>query len=361
MKKKILFAIVALALMLSFSLFACNIEVDNTADGIGNIIDNNVINNDTQTVISDKDDNISSDDLITDWESVGIFATDAPEYEFDFSAKDTNFSYKIGSQEDEELFARILSGEEDYRNYFLWFNMHPDYIYRYNEERYKVVAQIIQEGAFTQQLRDKYFGLYTNNATVPYFSALGITTESYQIYFKDDWSIEYIKKSVQYNIRCNAFELWHYSLLGYSFSRAEKVDGELIQYDESIEPLYDQQHLIGYKLTYAALLLNVDMGDEKTATCVVAVTYEPEAVTQSVWNGKKQKYEKVTFFSECIVTADVDNVYSGGFEMFDRVLLYAKQDGAWNLFEVWEHYREEALTPSLDLYETNEQKVYKLA
>jgi len=373
MKKKVIFVMSAVILALVFPLFACSTRDNNS-------LNNSIINDNEQTNISDESDDIndneqtnisdesddsdivSSNDIITDWETKGIFVTNAPKYEFDFSAKDTNFTYEIGSEENEELFARILSGEENYIKYLWWFAVNPDYIYRINEECYKVTAEIIREGAFTQQLRDKYFGLFIANATIPYFAALGVTTESYQIYFNDDWSIQYIRKSVQ-NLQSNAFERWHYNLIGYTLDGydVEKSGGEWEQYSEFIDPYYESQRLIGYNVTFTSLLLNVGMGNGKTAACSVHATYNDEIVTKNIWNGQKQEHEAVTFLSQCTVTADFNNVYSGGFVMFDQILIFAKQNGLWDLIRVWEQYREEVLTPSLNQYETSEQKVYRLA
>ena len=57
------------------------------------------------------------------------------------------------------------------------------------------------------------------------------------------------------------------------------------------------------------------------------------------------------------VSSDKQTVENQRFEIEN----FAKQNGLWDLIRVWEQYREEVLTPSLNQYETSEQKVYRLA
>lgn len=367
MKKKLVSSIMILLLAFVFSFSACGINGNDAANESGGTSNGNprtdATDRDENNKNNENNDGTLSTDIITDWESVGIFAVNVPEYEFDFSINDTEYTYETGSAEDEALFASILSGKTNYKKYFGWFCANPAYIYRFNEECYKAVAETIREGAFTKELRDKYFGLVVTDTNYSYLSALGVETESYQIFFEEDWSIKYINKSIQYNVRCNAFERWHYSLIGYSFGKdfSAELNGELVQYDRIIKPNYEEQCLIGYRITQDSLLLSVNMGNGKTADCIVAATYHFELDTEFVWNGQKQQHEQVTYLSCCTITADFNKVYSGGYEMFDRILIYAQQSGLWNLFRVWEQCREEVLTPSLNLYETNEQKIYQLA
>lgn len=361
MKKNcIRFAILVLVLALAVSLFACNASGNNSVGGLDGNKDTGISTVTGDGSSADINDKTDDKEFITDWEDSGIFIENDSEYEFDFTVNDSDFSYKTGSEADEELFKRILSGEENYIKHFDWFAANPDYIYRFNEERYKAAGKIIRAGEFTQQLRDKYFGLFTVDTNYPYFSALGITTEHYQIYFNDDWSIREIKKTVQYNVRYNAYKSWHYELIGYTLgSNPEIVESEVLQYDEFIKPEYNNQQLTGYKVTFASLTITVDMGDGKTADCSVHSVYEPKIKPE--WNEQKQKYENVTYLSECTVAADINGVYSGGNKMFDGILILAQRNGEWNLLKVWELYREEVLTPSSDLCGTNGQKVYYLA
>lgn len=301
--------------------------------------------------------------LFAGWECADIFSYGTQgSSDFDFSIYNPNFSYTIGSDENEQIFSRIISGEYDYRNYFNWFKTNRDYIYRYNEEQYKCTKAVIEAGEFTKELRAKYYGFYVEDSNASYLACNSKDGTGYQIYFDENWEITGVWQSTQYNILGSGFDNWFISLIGYKIG-AEKdygYTGELIQLDNHYAPIFnDDGTYLGLYLRSSLLIIEVDMGDGRTADCAVDVDYYLQEKTEIVWNGQKQEHDTVTYLSKCRVMVDYNNVYSGGNgEMFDDIYLYSRKSGLWNLQNVWESLKDAAITPSLDLYPTVEIKVY---
>lgn len=241
--------------------------------------------------------------------------------DFDYSMANPDYSYEAGTEEDEELFAKIMSGEYSYKDYFDWFAANPGYILRYNEESLNCVEEVLKQGIFTSELREKYYGFYVADSTFPHLGTAGMSLFHYSISFNEDWTVKSFKQSKLLNA------------------------GELKQIDCFYNPVYSAEEIFeGYYLSFSTLHIEADMGDGKTADCSVDVTYYLDTKTQSVWNGEKQEHEYVTYLSECRVNADFNNCYSGGIEMFDRILIYTCQEGIWDLEKVWKTFKSQALT-----------------
>ncbi|MDE7163763.1 MAG: hypothetical protein K2O44_06830 [Clostridia bacterium] len=235
--------------------------------------------------------------------------------DFDYSMEDETLSYEIGTTENEELYQRILSGELNYVDYLGWFAYYPDYIIRYNMDALTCIEAVIREGEFTEQLRAKYFSFYGAGSTHPCLATAGMSSLVYNITFTDDWKVENV--------------------------RAGRND---------YKPFIDNDGNLKYYLSFNQLLLNVDMGDGRTASCIVHATYYPVPKTKTVWNGEKQEHESVTYLSECTIAADSNNVYSQGEHLFDDIYLYTEIEGIWDLEQVWKAFKKQATTPSLNLY-----------
>ncbi|MDE6240804.1 MAG: InlB B-repeat-containing protein [Anaeroplasmataceae bacterium] len=235
-------------------------------------------------------------------------------------------SYELGSEENEKLFAEILSGEKNYRDYLNWFAYNPEYILRYNEESWRCAKLILEQGKFTEELRNKYFGLYDLTATSPYFSTSGEELgKSINVYFNEDWNIKYF---------------WVYNT---DFDS----NGEIFQEDKTYKPIYlENGELQSYYLSFDALNIEVIYNEQKI-NCQVSASYELEPITANVYNGEIQDHETIIYQTKCNIIANNNNVYP---QRFDDILLFTSSSGIWNLETVWEIFRDEALTFSNSLY-----------
>lgn len=244
--------------------------------------------------------------------------------DFDYSMANGNDSYQIGTEENEQLFFKILSGEYDYRDYLDWFAQNPDYMIRFNAEALNCIESIIREGKFTEDLRAKYFGLYISSATTPYFASAGMSAVDYQIYFNEDWTV---------------WEIWQTEL-------TQEI--ELKQLSYCFEPiLSDGGGLKKYYLSFSNAVIEVDMDDGKTVDCGVDTTYYRTLKTEEgFWNGETQDRETVTYLSRCRILVDYNNVYSGGTSMFDEILIFTEEVGIWDLANAWQAFKAQAMTPS---------------
>lgn len=282
--------------------------------------------------------------------------------EFDFSTENLDFIYTKGTAENELIFSRIISGEYNYRNYFSWFASNDEYIYRYNEELFKCTKAVIECGEFSESLRAKYYGFFVKNSTSPFLAGGAKNGTSYQIYFDNDWKIVNVTQATQYRLIGSNFDNWFISLIGYTLGQEKDYGyrGEHIQLTNHYKPLYDELgKYSGLYLYFSNLTSKIDMGNDKTILCSVNASYYLEEDTISVWNGQKQIHESITRLSECKVSVDFNNEYSGGYGgMFDEILLFTQENIAWDLEKVWTAFKIEALSLSLDLYPTNENKVY---
>lgn len=240
--------------------------------------------------------------------------------DFDYSMKNTDYSYETGTEENELLFEKILSGELYYEDYLDWFALHLEYVIRFNEEALKCIEAVLREGEFTEELRVKYFGLYISDATYPLLPTAGMSKISYSINFNDDWTI------------------WYF----------DTHNGTV---RNSYKPVYDENGKIKYYyLSFSDAGFIADMGDG-TADCSVCVTYYQTKQTSNVWNGEKQIHENVEYITECRITADCNNIYSGGKgDMFDPIFIFTEEAGFFDLEKLWEAFKKQALTPSLNLY-----------
>lgn len=234
--------------------------------------------------------------------------------DFDFSMADKNLSYETGSAENEELFQKIMCGELKYSDYLQWFAANPDYIIRYNVEALNCIESVMREGEFTTELRDKYFGFYMDGS-LPGIVTAGMSSVNYHVGFTDDWKV----KSVQ-------------------------VNGDFYK------PFTDVSGNLKYYLSQNDFSTKAVMPDGKTADCTVYVSYYQTPRTERIWNGEKQEFETVTYLSQCTIDADFNNVYGEGENLFDEILIFTELEGIYNVDKVWEVFKEQATTPSLNLY-----------
>ncbi|MCL2061359.1 MAG: hypothetical protein FWH03_01870 [Firmicutes bacterium] len=292
----------------------------------------------------------------------GLFSAGKNNVYFDFDLSGApDFSAYI-SDENELILERILSGEYNAVDYLDWFLFNPYYSYRYDVAALQCMQAVLQEGSFTEALRAQYLGLYIN-ATPSYLAAIGIKGQSYQIYFNEDWSVNYIWEFFIFDGRLDNFCLWYFSSSEYQFGTWQygiwnKKVSEVRQLDNHYSPMYDNKNLAGYYLSFSSLYIVADMGNGKTAACSVYVSYTQEMAINSVWHGEQQSHKEVSFVSMCTITVDFNGVYAQGVGgMFNRILLFTQQEGVWDLEKVWTEYSAQALTPNENILPYNMDKI----
>jgi len=252
------------------------------------------------------------------------------------------------NEEYEALFKKILRGEEEVGNHLFWFAMNPQFIFRHNKANLRLVQTVMELGEFPQQLREEYAGLIVWASPCrtlnPWIGAAHIPRNgiSYQIFFRDDWSVHYIRNSRMLGV----IEFTQMGVGGFLLNPIQIVhEGELRQVDHRFFPIRNEAgELLGYRLSSTSVHINVYMGGGVNVSAGISIIYNTEVVTSVWWQG--DRHVDVRRLSHLRLTFDSSNMYSQGQGgMFPEINILTEQSGLWNYENIWTIFREISMTP----------------
>jgi len=301
-------------------------------------------NNDGQQVRVDRTQGILKPDIfgsVKGYEDYLDFSFEKPDW----------VVYDYGNAEYELLSAKILSGEEDYRDHMAWYGLNPQYIFRHNKAELDLVETVIQDGKLTQENKEKYGGLIRHNGSTQQpewiieAQCIPLKGTSYKVYLDDNGIVKGFEKS---------------QILGVSNFNAPELsfEDETRQIDYFFQPIANNDGAItDYFLFHSNLLIAVDMENDETVDCSVLAVYESEAKAKEWRTGKG--VETFNYLSYVCITTDFNGMFSKGIGgMFEQIYLISDINGTWDLIKTWEAYRALSLTQNQEPVPTAQPKFY---